>query len=112
MGESDQPSSSTLRPAGLWLLLGAIFVGILAGTALAFIGGFIGVLYAIDWLAVTALSPYGGRDFWLVNVLTIASFPLYLFVGYTLFTRGYPVVREKAGMVAAYQDSNVGGGLL
>jgi len=111
MGQPDQPSGSAIRRAGLWLVLGAIFVGILVGTALAFVGGFIGVLYAIDWLAVTALSPYGGRDFWLVNFLMVASFPLYLFVGYTLFTRGYPVVREKAGMVAAYQDDNVGGGL-
>lgn len=102
MAERTQHITSAIRSAGVWLLLRVLFLVITAATLAAFIGGFIAVLSGVDWLAVTVFAEQGGRDYWLITVLMIASFPVYLLVGYTLFTRGYPAVREKAGMVAAY----------
>jgi len=100
MGESEGRYGSSREKLLLWLLAGAFLVGGAALTVLAFVGGFVVLLYGIDWLALNAFAEQGGRDYWLVHVTMLACFPLYLFVGYKFFTGWYPVAWERVDRYA------------
>mgnify|MGYP000067788442 FL=1 len=104
MGKRGQRVRSVTSSAAQWLLLRALLLAIVAAILLALSGGFVVVMFAIDWFAVNALGGQGGRDYWVVDLLTVVSLPVYLFVVFRLFSGGYPSPGERASKYVGLGD--------
>ncbi|WP_459192566.1 hypothetical protein [Halosimplex sp. J119] len=107
MGERGQRFRSAASSAVRWLLRRVLFLAVVAVILSALVGGFVVVLFAIDWFAVNALAERGGRDYWVADLLTVVTLPVYLFVAFRLFSGGYPSPGVRADKYVDFGDDGL-----